>query len=236
MIWSSSKPAVRPPRDIDEMIAAEWALEELLEPLPESGAAVADPAEQDALVEAIAIANAEREQAEAAERERLIAEAYERGVADGRQEGREIESARLAEAVRAAETALDELRSGEVRWTGVIEENLCAVAVGVARQILSREPHDVAATAELARRALAEFPIDQPLAIRVNPADLAQLSVARGPDGEPISIAPGREARWVADPNIQSGGCLVEGRDRIIDGRVDAALERLYRRLSGNHA
>ena len=236
MIWSFSKPAVRPPRDIDEMIAAEWALEELLEPLPEPGAAVADPAEQDALVEAIAIANAEREQAEAEERERLVAEAYERGFADGRDQGREIESARLADAVRAAEGVLDELRAGEARWMEAIEENLCALAVGVARQILGREPHDVEATAELVRRALTEFPIDQPLAIRVNPTDLAQLSVARGPDGEPISITSGREARWVADPNIQPGGCLIEGRDRIVDGRVDTALERLYRRLSGNHA
>ena len=236
MIWSSSKPAVRAPRDIDEMIAAEWALEELLEPLPQPQSGIADPTEQDALVEAIAIANAERERAEAAERERLIAEAYEGGFAEGRREGQEIESARLADALRAAEGVLDELRAGEARWTGAIEENLCALAVGVARQILGREPHDVAATAELARRALAEFPLDQPLAIRVNPADLAQLSVAREPNGGPISITAGREARWVADPNIQPGGCLVEGRDRIIDGRVDKALERLYRRLSGNHA
>ena len=29
---------------------------------------------------------------------------------------------------------------------------------------------------------------------------------------------------------------LLEGRERIIDGRVDTALERVYRQLTGNHA
>jgi flagellar biosynthesis/type III secretory pathway protein FliH len=36
----------------------------------------------------------------------------------------------------------------------------------------------------------------------------------------------------MADPAISAGGCLIEGHERIVDGRVDAALERLYRRLS----
>ena len=27
------------------------------------------------------------------------------------------------------------------------------------------------------------------------------------------------------------GGCLVEGRERIIDGRVDTSLERAYRSI-----
>jgi flagellar biosynthesis/type III secretory pathway protein FliH len=40
----------------------------------------------------------------------------------------------------------------------------------------------------------------------------------------------------MADSRIQPGGCVVEGRERIIDGRVDTALERLYRQLSGNNA
>jgi flagellar biosynthesis/type III secretory pathway protein FliH len=42
--------------------------------------------------------------------------------------------------------------------------------------------------------------------------------------------------RWLADARIQPGGCVVEGRERIVDGRVDTALERLYRKLSDNDA
>jgi flagellar biosynthesis/type III secretory pathway protein FliH len=35
---------------------------------------------------------------------------------------------------------------------------------------------------------------------------------------------------------VERGGCVIEGRDRIVDGRVDTALERIYRGLSGHHA
>ena len=40
-----------------------------------------------------------------------------------------------------------------------------------------------------------------------------------------------RDVRWVADAHIARGGCLVEGRERIIDGRVDTSLERAYRTM-----
>ena len=46
------------------------------------------------------------------------------------------------------------------------------------------------------------------------------------------SITGNRDTTWVADPRVSRGGCLIEGRDRIVDGRVDAALERAYRRMA----
>ncbi len=45
-----------------------------------------------------------------------------------------------------------------------------------------------------------------------------------------------RPLRWMADERVERGGCLIEGRERIVDGRVDMALERIYRALSGRHA
>ncbi len=83
---------------------------------------------------------------------------------------------------------------------------------------------------ELTARALAEFPQDHPVHIRVCPADLATLKAA-------LAAAPrAGDVRFTADPRVERGGCVVEGRDRIVDGRVDMALERVYRRLSGHHA
>ena len=37
---------------------------------------------------------------------------------------------------------------------------------------------------------------------------------------------------WIADARIAPGGAMVEGRERIVDARVDSALERIYRRLT----
>ncbi|HVX42066.1 MAG TPA: hypothetical protein VHB25_21065, partial [Gemmatimonadaceae bacterium] len=49
---------------------------------------------------------------------------------------------------------------------------------------------------------------------------------------EMAPITGARDASWLADARISRGGCLVEGRDRIVDGRGDAALERAYRRMA----
>ena len=86
-------------------------------------------------------------------------------------------------------------------------------------------------------RAVQEFGLDQPLSIRVNPGDLESLqSVERGDGDMMVTITTGREVRWVSDARIEPGGCVVEGRERIVDGRVDTGLERLYRRLTYTNA
>jgi flagellar assembly protein FliH len=196
-------------------------------------AQAAQEAEQDRLLEAITNAHLEWEAEEQVRRETIRAAAYHEGFEAGRVEGERAEQMRLANARRAAEHALDDVRAGETKWAGTIEENVAALAVAVARQLLARELRsEPAALVDLVRRALAEFPIDQPIRIRVNPGDLAALSTVN----PAAPITTGREAAWVADAQIAPGGCMVEGRDRIIDGRVDAALERVYRRLTYTHA
>jgi flagellar biosynthesis/type III secretory pathway protein FliH len=117
-----------------------------------------------------------------------------------------------------------------------MEENLCALAVAVGRQLFDAELQAAPAhTAALVRRALTEFPMDQPVTIRVNPIDLASITASVVVDGTQAPV--GRpDAQWVPDPRVTPGGCVVEGRDRIVDGRVDTALERVYRRLTGTGA
>lgn len=169
--------------------------------------------------------------------ELALEEAHRHGLELGREEGARSEAARLREAVRCAEVALEEVRAGEARWTGMIEENVCALATLIARQIIGRElaiGRD--SVRELVRSALAEFPIDQAIRIRINPADLDTFVAAEAIDASPAHIAPDHEVRWIPDPAIAPGGCIVEGRERIIDGRIDTALERVYRRLTGTHA
>jgi flagellar assembly protein FliH len=166
-----------------------------------------------------------------AEREHMLEEAYLRGVKHGAAQVKADADARIASAqglVARAATKLDELAN---LAPGVLEENVAALAVIVARQIVAREvslaPQLVA---DLVRRALTEFPIEQTVRIRINPLDLSMLTInADKPSALPITGT--RDASWLADARVARGGCLVEGRDRIVDGRVDTALERAYRRM-----
>lgn len=164
--------------------------------------------------------------------------AYLRGMEQGREQGEAAERARLRGAMMAAESALDDVGAGESRWLTNVEENIAAIAVAVAHQLITREVTTASdVIVEIVTRAVQEFALDQPLSIRVNPGDLAALlSAERAGGDEQTAITRGRETRWVSDARIESGGCVVEGRERIVDGRVDTALERLYRRLSHTNA
>lgn len=169
--------------------------------------------------------------------EQRVEDAHAAGYDAGRLDGELAEATRLRNAVAATELALDTIRASEAKWQDCITENIAALAVTIARHIVGHELHaDAAAVADLVKRALAEFPIDQPMRVRINPHDLSLLSQPTPAGGDPVSIAPNRDVRWLADSRIQPGGCVVEGRERIVDGRIDTALERLYRKLTDNDA
>ncbi|MBI2795783.1 MAG: hypothetical protein HYX65_03655 [Gemmatimonadetes bacterium] len=159
--------------------------------------------------------------------------AYASGFEAGRVEGERAEQARLRLALQAAVDAVEALRANEAQWTGAIEENIAALSGAIARHLVDREiKADDTSVARLVRRALDAFPIDQPVRIRVHPSDLATISTQPDAGECALAGAPTREAHWLGDPRIAPGGCLVEGRDRIVDGRVETALERVYRRLT----
>ncbi len=170
------------------------------------------------------------------EAEQKIKDAYESGYEEGRLEGEIAEGVRLRNAVTAAELALDEIRENEMQWQNAIRPNIGALAVAIARSIINRElSTDAETIADLVRKALAEFPIDQSMRIRINPHDLSLISACDPQNGSPPVIAPNRDVRWLADMRIEPGGCLVEGREQIVDGRIDTALERVYRRITYTH-
>ena len=198
-------------------------------------------ADASAAIEAETLAAAQRDAAVVAAAEARQAEidaAYLRGLNEGRDQGEQGERARLRSAMMATESALDDVRAGEERWLANLEENVAALAVAVAQQVVARE---VASTNNvvlgIVTRAVQEFSLDQPITIRVNPGDLASLqSIDRGDDDAMAAVTSDREVRWLHDARIEPGGCVVEGRERIVDGRVDTCLERLYRRLTYTNA
>ncbi|MDZ7630620.1 MAG: FliH/SctL family protein [Gemmatimonadaceae bacterium] len=180
-----------------------------------------------------AAAQAAAELAAAQARQDELDAAYLRGMQEGRDQGEQAERARLRGAMMAAESALDDVRAGESRWLANLEENIAAIAIAVAQQVVTREVTlSTEIVIEMVTRAVQEFGLDQALSIRVNPGDLEALLSAERDGDDPTVITRGREVRWLSDARIEKGGCVVEGRERIVDGRVDTGLERLYRRLT----
>ena len=213
MSSSSARPAAIP---------VHWALEDLAG----GGHSVHLAAGPDDRVPAVDIEDIERQ-------------AYGRGYQDGQLAGVQAEAARMRAALSAMDDALLRLQGEAEAWVGNARENVCAIAVAVARQVLMREIEgDPSLVASLAMRALTEIPVDQPVIVRMHPDDLHVLESLPDEAGASRASLNGdrSQVQWVADPRVTRGGCLIEGRDRIIDGRIDTGLERLYRRLTATDA
>ena len=163
----------------------------------------------------------------AAERSCLETAAYNRGRADGEREARAGVDEEIASAMALLSDALDTVQLHESRWVGNAEENIAALAVMVARHIVQREVNaDPSFVRDVVQSAMAQYPLDQEITIRINPEDLNACRAS-------IEASDRHQIRWISDVSILRGGCLMEGRERIIDGRVDTALERAYRSLGG---
>jgi len=163
----------------------------------------------------------------AVERSRAEAAAYSRGRADGERAARAGVDEEIASAMALLSDALNSVQLHESRWVSNAEENIAALAVMVARHIVQHEVSvDPSFVSDVVQSALAQYPLDQVITIRINPADLNACRASLNDVGR-------REIRWISDAAILRGGCLMEGRERILDGRVDTALERAYRSLSG---
>lgn len=164
------------------------------------------------------------------ERARIEAAAYAHGRADGEKIVRNDLVPRLESAIAAFQEALETVRLHQARWMANVEENIAVIAVVTARHIIAREVEaDATVVNDLVQRALVQFPLDHAITVRLHPEDVATCNEML----KTSNPSRAKDVRWVADPLIQLGGCLVEGRERIIDGRVDTSLERAYR-LLGN--
>ncbi len=162
-------------------------------------------------------------------RESELDAAYLRGRAEGEQSAQARARREVASALAAARSVVREVREERAAWTRALEENLAALATALAARLVQRElAADPAAHLGMVRHALASFPPRHEVRVHVHPSDLAALDAlgpAGGDDGE-------RDVRWVADEAVAPGGCLVEGPERIVDGRLDEGLKRIWQELA----
>lgn len=174
---------------------------------------------------------------ERARMEELHAQEIEAAYARGRAEGEELARAaarrEVASALSVARQVVREVQESRAGWDARLNENLVALSTAMARRIVERELRgDPEGFRQLASEAVASFPKGEAVRIRLNPTDLDDLA-GLAPDGDPSeALTADRQVRWIADEDVVAGGCVVEGPDRIVDGRVDEALRRLYLMLT----
>lgn len=156
-------------------------------------------------------------------------EAYRRGLEEGADSARASARAEFQDALRATLEACEEVRVSRETWAAALTENLAVLAAGMAARIIGQaHVEDPTLFVELAGKAVAAFPVEESLRIRLHPRDRAILD-----DEEALMRVVGtRGIHWIRDEAVVRGGCIVEGPHRIVDGRVDEALRRVVEALS----
>ena len=221
-VFASLDPAA-PPRN-----AGVWRLDELELPEESTITEVAPVSPFDVLSEVDDEAVLPRHRSVTAD---CVAEAFEHGRAEGMAAGTASERARVESAAAALEVVLSRTAADRARWRANAAGYLAALACAMTRHLVETaiDAHDAHVVA-LAERAMEQFPADEPVKVRLNPADLAAVRTSKP------SLMERRDVAFIAEPSVARGGCLVEGQIYVIDGRIDATLERMYRHMTSNDA
>jgi flagellar biosynthesis/type III secretory pathway protein FliH len=151
---------------------------------------------------------------------------------NGFDEGRRAEEVRVGTAIEAVRALVTQLERADERRREEVSERIAVLATAIASHLVEREVRaspDV--MSDLVRRAVAEFPLNDPLRVHLNPSDLALLSSGLADDTGREQLTSGQAVRWIPDPAIRSGGCLVEGSEQVVDARLSRTLERICRAL-----
>lgn len=156
--------------------------------------------------------------------QKLVAEAYARGLEEGRLSA-ERGLANVFRALREGLSNLVELREKIVRES---EGDMLALAIMIARKIIMQEVRlDPQILARVVAATVSCCSEQDKITIRLNPDDFQRVSGNRQQ-----FLGEGDEGRiaLASDESIEIGGCLVETPTGMVDARINAQLEEVFSR------
>lgn len=177
-----------------------------------------------------------------AEADTLRKQAYEKGLAEGREEGRrradeefdkrvrqqaeQLAEERLNTALPAVQSAAETLKQDRDRWLASWEEAAVRLSVAIAEKLIHRELDVRPESTPERLRAVLELAAGSPqINVRMHPQDVEALG---GHADEVVrAMAACGEATVKPDETIDRGGCVIETRHGVIDARLQTQLERI---------
>ena len=148
-----------------------------------------------------------------AEMEHLV-EQHRRARLDAEQAGRSLNAAALQLRLMDQETLAD------------LEQQVVALALALAQEILGREVRafdDVAISS--AMKAMSLTPDRGPCVLRVHPHDRAAVV------GYVSAADQRQDVEVVADPGVERGGCLAVAGPLLVDAQITSAIARIAEAL-----
>lgn len=148
----------------------------------------------------------------------LEREAFMKGYAQGERSGAEAAARRGEATLRRLAQTVEELAGLRTELVQKTERQVVELALAIAGRVLRREVSlDRELLVAMARIALERLGENVSATIRLNPDDYAFI-------GAQAQVGNSSLVRVVADPLVNSGGCLVQSDFGLIDVGIDAQL------------
>ena len=164
--------------------------------------------------------------------EQLEKDAFDRGYAQGRQEGlgeglkagEESAAARIEEMALQYTDSLAEVMTLKDTLRTQVEEEVVRLALAVAKKIVRREIHaDTTIIHTMVRVALERVSGKSSAEIRLNPLDYEYMTRRHGD----LPRTEGRDIKFESDNTISQGGCLIQTETGDIDARIEEEFREI---------
>ena len=162
----------------------------------------------------------------------LNEQAYQRGVADGREKGmidaentwHALAEKKIDPLLTGLQEALNQLNNLRKETYHNIEKEVVELALAIARQVIC---HEITIDREIvvcvAREALAKVEDPAKIKIKMSPSDLQFINETQSRLSDFIENID--NVTLEATENIQSGGCIIETDIGEIDARIEKQLQ-----------
>jgi len=148
--------------------------------------------------------------------------AYRNGYSDGAAMARDTAAAELEQSARFVETLLAELVRTRSEWFETYERQMVELVCRALEQILGGRPPTAEPVSKALRDAFTRLGDGDRVTVRCHPEDLKLIRERAECSSE--EFVGSRQVKWVADPDLRPGGCLVETTLGVVDARVEQQL------------
>lgn len=157
-----------------------------------------------------------------------VEQARDQAFAEGKKAGLIEGHTSVEQALVHLEEYTNKLVENEKNFLRHAEKHVVTLAIAVAKRILGREVEtDKEIIVFSVREALKQVADKARIIIKVNPEDLENILLHRKALQKMDRNFP--ELEFEADEKISRGGCIIQTRTGVIDGRLTSQLEEIER-------
>lgn len=139
------------------------------------------------------------------------------------QQNIELQQAQLLQTNQALTQALEQVKQIHAQSIEEMRHRAVDLALAIARKVIAQEVQAQRVEIDpIVLEALQQLPTRGEVVIHLNPEDLQRSGFA-----EEAQNAHTQDLKFISDPSISPGGCLVES----IEGRVDATIESSLKKV-----